>query len=77
MRPLWHLAPCLVLFGALLALFPSNAEDVFTNETLKKSSLLQNEDELDALPFLDSQVFPARIPIRVSPVGTSLSKHFL
>lgn len=72
MRRLWHLAPFLVLFGALLASFPSNAEDVFSfNETLidvKKSSLLKDAEEFDASPLLDSQVFPpSRTPIRFPP----------
>lgn len=78
MRRLWHLAPFLVVFGVLLASFPSNAKDVFINETLvdiKESSLLQDTDgETDALSF-----FPSRIihPPPLPPLASTISNNLL
>lgn len=82
MRRFLHLAPFLVLFGALLASFPTSAKDVFLNETLadfkSASGFLKDTEEFDE-SLLDLQAFPHfRVPRNIRfPISPSKSKHLL
>lgn len=77
MRRFLHLAPFLVLFGALLASFSSSSEEhaFFNNKTLtdiqESRNFLQDTDEEMDESSLNSMVFP--------PVGFPrpvISKHY-